>query len=71
MPLGREVCLGPVDIMLDGDPAPRLPKGIAPHNFRPTSIVAKRSPISATVHCALDSNATGNRTKTSVKSKLL
>jgi len=26
MPLGREVGLGPSDIVLDGDPAPRLPK---------------------------------------------
>ena len=47
MPLGREVGLGASDIVLHGDPA--LPqRGTAP-NFQPMSIVAKRSPISATV----------------------
>jgi len=47
MPLGTEVRLGPGDIVLDGYPAP--PKmGTAPLTFRPMSIVAKRSPISAT-----------------------
>jgi len=30
MPLGMEVGLGPVDFVLDGDPAPR-PKGHSPH----------------------------------------
>jgi len=46
MPLGMKVCLGLGHIVLHGDPA--LPKrGTAPH-FRPMSIVAKRSPISAT-----------------------
>ena len=39
MPLGSEVDLGPFHIVLDGNPAP---------DFRPMSIVAKRSPISAT-----------------------
>ena len=38
--------LGPGHIVLDGDPAPSQ-KGHCP-NFRPMSIVAKRSPISAT-----------------------
>jgi len=50
MTLGREVGLGPSDIVLDGDQAPPPPpkkKGAA-SNFRPMSIVAKRSPISAT-----------------------
>jgi len=37
MPLGTEVVLGPDDIVLDG----------AAPNFRPMSIVAKRSSISA------------------------
>jgi len=47
MKLGMEVCLaGPGHIVLDGDPAPPK-RGTAP-NFRPMSIVAKRSPISAT-----------------------
>ena len=45
--LCTEVGLGPGDIVLDGDPAPLPKKGHAP-NFRPMSIVAKRSPISAT-----------------------
>jgi len=46
MLLGTEVGLGPGNIVLDGDPA--APKrGTAP-TFRPMSIVAKRSPISAT-----------------------
>jgi len=50
MPLGTEVGLGPGDIVFNGDPAPLPPKGAQqPHPaFRPMSIVAKRSPISAT-----------------------
>jgi len=48
MPLGREVGLGPDDIVLDGDPTPPPKKrGTAP-SFWPISIVAKWSPISAT-----------------------
>jgi len=52
MPLGTEVGLSPGDIVLDGDKAP-FPqiKGEAaqqPSSFPPMSIVAKRSPISAT-----------------------
>ena len=43
IPLSTEVSLGPGDIVLHGDPAPPK-KGHAP-NFRPMSIVAKRSPI--------------------------
>jgi len=46
MPLGTKVGLGPGHIVLDGDPDFPI-KGTAP-NFRPMSIVAKRSPISAT-----------------------
>jgi len=34
MPLGREVGLGPSDIVLDGDPAPLPKRGIAAPNFR-------------------------------------
>jgi len=49
MPLGTEVGLGPVHIVLDGNPAPPKKKGgIAAPTFRPMPIVAKRSPISAT-----------------------
>jgi len=50
MLLGTEVGLGPGDIVLDGDSAPppqKKKKGYSPPNFRPMSIVAKRSPISA------------------------
>jgi len=43
MPLGMEVGLG--------DPAPLVQKGAQPPNFRPMSIVAKRSPtLAAAVH---------------------
>jgi len=45
MPLGTEVGLGLGDIVLDGDPAPPKKGRTA---FRPMSVVAKRSPISAT-----------------------
>jgi len=46
MPLCMMVGLGPGNIVFDADPAPTT-IGTAP-NFRPMSIVAKRSPISAT-----------------------
>jgi len=49
MPLGTKVGLGPGHIVSDGDPAPPPKRGTALPNFWPTSIVAKRSPISATV----------------------
>jgi len=44
MPLGTEVGFGPDDIVLDGAQLPQN-RGTAA-NFRPMSIVAKRSPIS-------------------------
>jgi len=49
MPLGKEVGLGPGHIVLYGDPVgtQRPPQQPLP-TFRPMSIVAKRSPISAT-----------------------
>ena len=50
MPLGIEVDLGPGNIVLDGDPAPG--RGTTP-SFRPMSIVAKRSPISATTELVI------------------
>jgi len=47
MPLGKEVCLGPGHIVLDGEPGSQLPdKGAQPPIFGPC-LVAKRSPISA------------------------
>jgi len=43
MPLGREVGLGPTDIVLDGDPAlPPTKRGHSPPHFWPMSAVAKR-----------------------------
>jgi len=56
MPLGTEVGLGPGDFVLDGDPAPPSPKKGTqhPHTFRPISIVAKRSPISAIAELLFD-----------------
>ena len=49
VPVGMEVGLGPGDIVLDGNPAisPRK-RAQQPHTFWAMSIVAKRSPISAT-----------------------
>jgi len=47
MPLAIEVGLGTGHILLDGDPAPPPQRGTGP-SFRPMSIVAKGSPISAT-----------------------
>jgi len=49
MPLGKEVGLGPGHFELDGDPVgtQRHPQQPLP-TFRPMSIAAKRSPISAT-----------------------
>ena len=44
--LGMEAGLGPGYIVLDVDPAP-LERGTASPSFRPMSIAAKRSPISA------------------------
>ena len=52
MPLGMKVCLSPGDIVLDGDAAPPR-KGHSPSIFRPTSIMAKRPPISVTAELLL------------------
>jgi len=55
MPLGRKVGLDPSDIVLHGDPAtPPQKRGGRASNFRPTSIVAKRSSISATAEHLFD-----------------
>ena len=53
MPLGKEVGLGPGDIVLNGNPAPPR-KGLqqAP-TCRPMSNMAKRSPISASAELLL------------------
>jgi len=49
MPLGTKVGLGPGHIVVDGDPALHPKREHSPFpNFRPMSIVAKQSPISAT-----------------------
>jgi len=42
MPLGREVDVGPSDIVLHRDPAPLLQNGAQHPQFWPMSIVAKR-----------------------------
>jgi len=47
MPLGKEVGLGPGHIVLDVDPVGTQPPTAAPPHFRPMTIVAKLSPISA------------------------
>jgi len=52
MPHGEELGLSPGDIVLDGSDGTQLPSSQKGHsslpNFRPMSIVAKGSPISAT-----------------------
>jgi len=55
MPLGIVVSIARVDIVLDGDPAPprKGAWGTAAPTFRPMSIVAKRSPISAAAELLL------------------
>jgi len=51
---GRPIGLGPVDIVFDGDPAVLTERGATgPPTFRPMSIVAKLSPISATTELLL------------------
>jgi len=54
MPHGKEVGLGPVHIVLDGDPVGTQPPTAAPPHFRAMPIVAKRSPISATAELLLN-----------------
>ena len=49
MPLGMEVGFGSGDIELDGHPPSPRKGAQQPPTFRPMSIVAKRSPVSATV----------------------
>jgi len=53
MPLGTEVGLGPAHTVLAGDAAPPPERGTAAPTFQPMSIVAKLSPISATVELLL------------------
>ena len=57
MPLGTTVGLGPGHIVRWGPISPLQKGGTAP-NFRPLSIVAKRSPISATAEHLYSNNAT-------------
>jgi len=65
--LGMEVDLGPGDIVLDGDPAFSKERGTAAHaeTFRPMSIVAKWSPVSAAAEfllfCVLISHSPPDR----------
>jgi len=68
MKLGIEVGVGPDHIVLDGDPAPLKGHTAQPPNFRPMSIVAKLSPISATVeHLFAVANATSENVHRSCK----
>ena len=62
MPLGMQVGLGPGDIVLDGDRAlpPRKGGTVAP-TFWAMSVVAKRSPTSATAELLLTLLAIGLR----------
>jgi len=53
MPLGTDVCLGPGDIVLDGNLVPHSGAQQLTPNFRPVSILEKRSPISATAEYLL------------------
>ena len=46
MALGKEVDLGPIHIVLDGDTAPLPKNGADAPNFWPISIVAKRLYVS-------------------------
>ena len=63
VPLGVKVGLGPGHIVLHGDTAhfqkghslPRPPKRGTSPNFRPMSIVTRRSPISAAAELLLNS----------------
>jgi len=54
MPLGTDVDLGPGHIMFDGNPAPPGKGTAPPLSFWPMSVVAKRSPISATAELLLN-----------------
>jgi len=47
MPLGKEIGLGPGDIVLDGDPAPFTERGTAAPDFS-LHFALSRSPISTT-----------------------
>jgi len=61
MPLGREVGLGPGHIVLDGEPVgTQRPQQPLP-TFRPLSVVANWSPISATAELLLIMVAVCNR----------
>jgi len=63
MPLGKEVRLGPGDIVLGGDPAPPTERNTtAPPTFWCMSIVAKRSSISATAELLLEDDTSHDLT---------
>jgi len=62
MPFGTEVGIGPCDIVLDGHRAPPTYKGHNSPTFRPMSIVAKRSPVSATAELLLTMRITNFQT---------
>jgi len=67
MPLGMEVGLGPGHIALDGDLAPLQKGGTAAPTFRPVSILAKRSPVSAIGELLLLTNSNKYRFTSNLK----
>jgi len=58
MTLGMEIGLGPGHTVLDGNPAPPWKGAQQTPTFRPMSVVAKGSPISATAELLYSNNAT-------------
>ena len=61
VPLGTELGLGPGHIVLDGAQLPHGKAHSSPTpSFRPMSIVAKRSPISATAELLCSSMSSAN-----------
>jgi len=66
MPLGMEVGLGPGHIVLDSNPAPPTERGTAAPTFRPMSVVAKGSTISATAELVEIFKQTDTHTKPTV-----
>ena len=73
MPLGTEVGLGPVDIVLDGNTHPghhhHPGKGHSSPTFRPMSVLAKRPLISATAELYHSSMLVANYIQNSHKPK--
>jgi len=54
IPLGTEVCLGPGDIVLDGNPAPSKEKGTATPSYRPTALAGIPQTRILLITCVVD-----------------